>query len=184
MSGGATGVVVESGWGSPVELGSIEGPRTPYSPESTEDGMMLSGEQGGVGSMAEKTFHRYVDLDDALEDKKIPLENRPIIRAFVATIGCAKFESTTSYIKATRRQPGPDLNIAYGWTTGFATREEAQAAGGTDVWPWGRRWGITHPVHMLREGGGARRAPLTSERFCPRCNMELPLAGGCPDCEE
>lgn len=137
-----------------------------------------------MGSTTESTFHRYVDLEDALEDKKIPLENRAIIRAFVASIGCARFEATTSYIKATRSHGGPDLNIAYRWTTGFATREEAEAPGGVGVWPWGRRWGITHPVHKTHEGGGASPAPPTSKRFCPTCHMELPLSGGCPDCDE
>jgi hypothetical protein len=134
--------------------------------------------------MTERTFNRYADLDDALERKRIPLENRPIIRAFVASIGCILFEETTSYIKATRSQPGPDLDIAYGWTTGFATREEAEAAGGVEVWPWGRRWGITHPVNKTRDGDSGRRTPLTSGQICPNCNMEMPLSKECPNCDE
>lgn len=134
--------------------------------------------------MTERTFRRYIDLEEALGDKKIPLENRAIIRAFVSSIDCARFEATTSYIKVTRRHGGPDLNIAYGWTTGFATREEADAAGGVSTWPYGRRWGITHPVHKMRDGGAVRQASLTSERFCPTCHTELPLSGVCSYCEE
>lgn len=133
--------------------------------------------------MTSRTFHQYLDLEDALEGQRIPLENRPMIRAFVASIGCSRFERTTTYIKATRIHGGPDLQIGYGWTTGFATREEAEATGGVEVWPTGHRWGITHPVH--RENGDRvprPPAPRPSLKFCPTCNLELPLVGGCPDC--
>ena len=134
--------------------------------------------------MAQKTFLMYANLEEALEKKRIPLENRPIIRAFVASIGCSRFEETSSYIKATRTQPGPDLQIAYGWSYGFATRKEAEAAGGIDAWQYGSRWGITHPVNMTRDGSDRSRPPLTSDRFCPTCNMELSLSGDCPDGHE
>jgi hypothetical protein len=135
--------------------------------------------------MAERTFRQYADLEDALEQKHIPLENRPIIRAFVAAIGCFRFEETTSYIKATRIKPGPQLEIAYGWTDGFETREEAEAAGGVAVWPIGRRWGIDHPVNR-GTGDRSKRslAPVTSGKFCPTCHLELTATGECPDGDE
>ncbi len=138
-----------------------------------------------LGGMTEKVFHRYASLDEALEDKRIPLENRPMIRAFVVAIGCARFERTTSYLKAGRRDGGPHLQIAYGWSSGFVSREEAEAAAGIEPWARERKglFCVTHPVHKGHRGGGVSYEAATSGRICPSCNCEIPLAETvCPDC--
>lgn len=128
--------------------------------------------------MAEKTYRQYADLEDALEKKNIPRANRPLIRAFVAAIGCSRFDERDSYIKATRIKPGPPLLIAYGWSSGFATEQEAEAAGGVKVWKTGLRWGIDHPVS--KDTGPRKREPVTSDKFCTTCNEGLSLTGECP----
>ena len=122
--------------------------------------------------MVEKSYRQYADLDEALEQKHIPLENRPIIRALIATIECSRFEETTGYIKVTRSQPGPTTEIGWGWVTGYLTREDADGAGGVSVWPYGHGWGITLPINKGRDGGDRGRPPITSGKVCPTHHLE------------
>lgn len=131
--------------------------------------------------------YQYADLDEAFSDQHMLLENRKFIRAFVAAIGIASLERCRGYIKASRAGGGPDLRIASDWTNGFVSREEAVEVTGYHA-PWasdGRPglWGVTHPVHGHGSGGPSERRP-TSGRVCPVHNIELPLSGSCPDCED
>lgn len=135
--------------------------------------------------MAAREFRQFESIDEALEVRRIPLANRPMIRAFVAAIGCSRFEETTSYIKVTRRDGGPTLQVAYGWSSGFASREEAEMTGAADVWESKRQglFGVTHPVHKYGGSRSGARSPETSGRMCPSCYCEIPLADEeCPDC--
>jgi len=131
--------------------------------------------------MVEKKFRQYANLDDALEQKRIPLANRPIIRGFVAAIGCSRFEETSGYIKAIRVKHGMPLWIGSGWAEGFETQEEAEAAHGIEVWHGRHGWGIWLPINSAHVGGGTHRPTVTSGKFCLTCYEELSLTRECPN---
>jgi hypothetical protein len=129
---------------------------------------------------------RYASLDVALTDKGIPLENHALIRQFASSIGIAAFYERSTYIKAVRAGDGPDLNIAFGWSNGFASEAEVEEAAGqtADRWPSGRgqgRWGVTHPVHGAWGGGGKKTGnPRLDYGTCPKCKQYALLpTGGC-----
>lgn len=133
--------------------------------------------------MADRTNRQYADLEDALRQRKIRLENRPTIRALVAAIGCSRFEETTKYIKATRIQPGKDLQIGQGWVEGFETSEEAEAALGVKPWHGTHGWGGWLPIHNEPSATSARPGQKTSGEFCA-CTLELTPSGECPEGHE
>ena len=64
-------------------------------------------------------------------------------------------------MRAVRRDGGPDLRIASGWSNGFVSEEEVvQVAGDVTRWESGRTglWGLSHPEHGGGgQGGGASR---------------------------
>ena len=131
---------------------------------------------------------RYASLDEALRDRKVPLENHPLIRALTSRIGVEGYYGMVGYIKAVRRGDGPALQIHYGWTNGFRSRDEALQAGGDTVvaWPSQRaidQWGVSHPVHGSSSGG---RREFEAERrdfgTCPVCRLAFAANGSC-DCE-
>ncbi len=131
---------------------------------------------------------RFASLSDALREHGIPLENHSFIRQFTDAIGIEAYFGTTEYIKAVRTGAGPDLNIAYGWSNGFVSEEEARLATGdtTQVWTSSRAtglWGVTHPMHGSGNGGGPES---TSGRrdygTCPTCFTKFAANGSCP-CE-
>lgn len=124
-------------------------------------------------------------LSEALQSHAIPLENHAFIRKFTDAIGIAEYTLTTAYIKARRRGPGPDLNIAYGWSNGFTSEEEARHAAGADarVWRSGRAtglWGVSHPEHKIgHRGGGKSRPPVREYGTCSTCFTRYAANGTC-----
>jgi hypothetical protein len=128
----------------------------------------------------------YASLDAALEERGIPLENRPLIRSLADYVGIARVEGTTGYLKAVRAGGGPALLINYGWTSGFVSEEEARDAAGdteVDAWPSERgtgRWGVSHPVHRMRDTSGSRTAPEERDYgSCPDCFVRRSATGAC-----
>lgn len=96
---------------------------------------------------------RFASLSDALREHGIPLENHSFIRRFTDAIGIEAYFGTTEYIKAVRTGAGPDLNIAYGWSNGFVSEEEARLATGdtTQVWTSSRATGLGGDASDARE---------------------------------
>lgn len=96
----------------------------------------------------------YVSLDQALADRRIPLSNHDIIRRAVVVAGIERYTGRSGYIKAHRAAGGPMLRIAYGFTNGFVSREEALSVGNVTPWCSGRKglWGIEHPENSIRGG--------------------------------
>ncbi|WP_444663619.1 hypothetical protein ACT17Q_15740 [Cellulomonas sp. CW35] len=130
---------------------------------------------------------RYASLDEALRDHKVPLENHALIRAITSRIEIKSFYAITGYIKAVRSHVGPALQIHYGYTNGFLSREEALHAVGdhVEIWPSRRgtgQWGVSHPVHGSASGGSREtRAERRDFGTCPICRYAFAANGTC-DC--
>ena len=128
---------------------------------------------------------RYASLAEALREHGIPLENHVFIRTFTDAVGIDAYYGTTSYIKAIRSGTGPDLNIAYGWSNGFISQEEARAVAGphAQAWPSSRgteQWGVSHPVHRGHDSSG--RGTTAHDRdygTCLRCFTRRAANGTC-----
>ena len=140
-------------------------------------GEELSSEDGGM-ALGE---HRFASLDAALETHQIPLDNRPVIRRFTSAVGIEAYIGTSSYLRAVRKDGGPDLHIAHGYTNGFRSRDEATAASGTpQVSASTRGWLVIHPINSLRDSGGAvGNTGLREHGTCSKCNTLKTPAGSC-----
>ncbi|WP_277244897.1 hypothetical protein [Micrococcus terreus] len=125
----------------------------------------------------------HASLDQALEAWNIPRENRPLIRTYVQGIGFERFEDRSGYLKGTRSDGGPPLHIAYGWSSGFTSEQEARTSAGPaqDVWRSERKglWGFTHPVHRMHHGCARSRNEDRAQEICQVCFMQRSAAGTC-----
>jgi hypothetical protein len=105
-------------------------------------------------------------------------------------LGVAEFRAVERpdkpYVIAVRRDGLPDLQIFYGYTTGFRSQEEIFAVAGRGVGyaPSSRKgtWYVEHPINQVRPSGrrpgSIRRAP----KLCD-CGMELSVTGVCSSCD-
>jgi hypothetical protein len=164
---------VASGESSPLHPGEPD----PVAP----DGIVTEFEGGPTDS------RRYISLGQALADQHVPVENHTLIRRITRAIEISGYYERSSYIRADRADGGRALWIAYGWTAGFKSEEEAIAAAGPDVarWPSGRSglWGVWHPVNRGHAGGGGRRREDSDYGTCPKCFIKLPVSGRCDYCD-
>ena len=125
----------------------------------------------------------YRSLSTALNERMIPLENHALITRVAEGIGIALYLETSTYIRAVRREGGPDIRIAWGWTNGFRSEDEVLATvGDVQRWRSDRRglWGITHPVNRAwsNETASARHVQR-DYAICPRCTLMLAANGTC-----
>lgn len=90
------------------------------------------------------------------------------------------------YVRAIRTDGRPDLQIYFGYTTGFTPEDDvARIAGGAAVRePRSTRgaWYVKHPINAVREGGKKAAGRQRTPERCS-CGMELPLAGHCASCD-
>jgi len=92
---------------------------------------------------------------------------------------------TNSYLKAIRRDGGPDIRIHPGFTNGFVSQEEARSASGSDSNAWksdrkpGQLWGVHHPVNQIGQGSGGPARQQRDYGLCPHHNLKLPASGVC-----
>lgn len=129
----------------------------------------------------------YASLQAGLNDQGIPVGNEAFIRHITEVIGISHYEGTSTYVNAIRTDGGPFLRIAYGFTNGFVSREEAELAAGSatngaEVWPSRARkglWGVTHPIHGTSGGGGKRKPGERDYGYCVECNTAITAAGTC-----
>lgn len=126
-------------------------------------------------------------LTSALVRARIPAENHAFIQAMVAAAGLIQFraiDASEPYVLATGSEMIPDLRIFWGYTTGFASLEQASSVSGVA----GERpvsgkgaWFVAHPTNRVRLEP-QRRSHRPKAALCPMCSMELPLTGVCDDC--
>lgn len=131
---------------------------------------------------------QYSSLDEALRIHRIPWENDDVIRRITDGIGVCGYFGTSGYIRAVRGDGGPDLRIAYGYTNGFQSAEEANRILGEDARPWRSKrrglWGVLHRLEKTRDGGtNAGRGPRGDGGECVNCGNRLPMSGICSFCE-
>ena len=136
------------------------------------------------GDRTDPGLEPFDSLDDAMRVMGIPLENHRFIRQFTAAIGIAGYFRTSSYIKAVRSEEGPALQIAFGFTNGFVSRDEAVAASGNgEPWPSARGtglWGLWHPVHGHENQTSSPHRGLERDYgTCPKCFTSYSASGSC-----
>ena len=126
---------------------------------------------------------RYPTLTAALTERMIPLENHALITRAADGIGIALYLETSTYIRAVRREGGPDIRIAWGWTNGFRSEDEILTlVGDVQRWRSGRKglWGVTHPVNRAWSGEGASSRHVQREyaicRAAPSCSRRTARA--------
>lgn len=134
----------------------------------------------------EKTVYgrKFASFGDVLNNIPLPPENQKFLQRLLGPIEITGYYATSSYIKAIRADGGRSLQIHYGWTSGFADRDEILSVV-PDAEPWGSGrgtglWGVTHPIHgHPSSGGGHSRNEQRDYGTCPTCFMELSATGAC-----
>lgn len=133
------------------------------------------------------TTNRWETLDQVFQANDIPMENWPFIQRIVQHIGIDHYEGIKSgrYIKAIRRDGRRMLKIAYGYTAGFLTEEEAVAAAGDvarDPSSAGG-WYVEHPVNAIGKwyGGSGNKADAHPGRtvYCQDCFQDVNPGSEC-----
>ncbi len=130
---------------------------------------------------------RWETLDQAFQAHRIPMENWPLIRRIVDYVGIDHYEGIDArrYIKAIRRDGQRMLKIAYGYTAGFRTEEEAVAAAGDVARAPASEggWYVLHPVNAVGKwyGGTESRADKhqTRDMDCPQCGIRVTVGSTC-----
>lgn len=133
------------------------------------------------------TDGQRASLTSALSRARIPTENHTFILAMVAAAELTEFravDASEPYVLATGSGIVPDLRIYWGYTTGFASQEQASAVSGVA----GERplagigpWFVAHPANRVRRESH-QRSHRPKADLCPTCSMELPLTDVCDDC--
>lgn len=129
----------------------------------------------------------YASLEAAFVHQRTPLENQAFIRRLLAGLDIIAFYDRGSYIRADRARGGYAIQIHYGYSNGFRSEDEITAGvGDVDRWRSARGtalWGVTHPEHKLRSGGGGAKVERREWGFCPTCGLKLPATGLCDSCD-
>ena len=133
------------------------------------------------------TTDRWEALDQAFQAHRIPMENWPLIRRIVEHVGIDHYEGIDArrYIKAIRRDGQRMLKIAYGYTAGFRTEEEAVAAAGDVARAPSSEggWYVLHPVNAVGKwyGGSGSKADARPAREvdCPDCGVRVRIGSEC-----
>jgi hypothetical protein len=134
--------------------------------------------------MRDYVLRRYSSLEDALDSYGIPLENRDFVREFVGKIGISDFFETTNYIKAVRKDGGPDMHISSGWSNGFRSEAEILSIFPNQKERWGdderaRVWGVWHPLNWSGRATGDSASKQRDYGTCPKCLMNFYPNGTC-----
>jgi hypothetical protein len=130
----------------------------------------------------------FSSLYGALSKAQIPAENHDFIRRFTTAVGITDYSvmgAGKTYIRATRREGGPDLHIHWGYTNGFTSEEEAVGIAGSAVRGASSRkgtWYVEHPVTKVRPGSSRSASVRREGAFCD-CGMQLSLTGVCSNCD-
>lgn len=130
----------------------------------------------------------YASLTEALTAYQVPVENHSLVKRICAHLGIERFvEGPAGYFKGIRPDGDLDLHIAFGYTNGFASEEEARAAAGEGavLSPSSRgrgRWYAEHPTNQIGDQGGGEPRRQRDFGVCDTCQMALPASGECDNC--
>lgn len=127
-------------------------------------------------------------LETMLRTSGAPEVNIAVISQIASHLGIEVPERKVGYLKLRRTDnpAGPALNVHWGWTNGFRSRNEVEEAlgplrtalGPDDIWESSRGWGISHP-----ENGGGRIATANTTVHdygtCSDCNWTRAANGSC-----
>jgi hypothetical protein len=129
----------------------------------------------------------YSSLEAAFVHQKTPLENQAFVRQLLSGVSVDAFFDRGSYIKATRADGGPAVQIHYGYSNGFRSEEEiTRSIGDVDRWRSGRAtnlWGVSHPENKIRSSSGGGHAEKREWGYCTTCGLKLPASGLCDMCD-
>lgn len=130
-------------------------------------------------------------LLSALAQARIPAGNHDFIRQFTAAIGITSYRAVVKpdkpYIKAKRSDGLRELHIYYGYTNGFASKEEIVAATGSaagcGLSTRKPTWFVKHPLTNVIPGGERSLSVGREAEQCPHCHQTMPLSGICDNCD-
>lgn len=158
--------------------------------EELLDAQRVAAQLDGSGDQSDLKSgeHEFTSLLDAMNRMRIPVANHAAITQLTESIGAQRYRLTSAYIVAERPGSGPALHIAFGYTNGFASKEEASRATGgiLEVWPSKARpktWGVSHPENKTRTARQRARAKDQDRRTCPNCHLQMPRTGECDNCD-
>lgn len=92
-------------------------------------------------------------LTSALARARIPAANHAFIQAMVAAGGLTQFcaiDASEPYVLATGSEIIPDVRIFWGYTTGFASLEQASSVAGERPVSGKGAWFVAHPTNRVR----------------------------------
>ena len=131
-------------------------------------------------------------LFSAMMQARIPEPNYHFVQQLlpaldISIVGYRFVEQPTKpYVRATRADGRPDLQIYFGYTTGFTPEDDVARVAGSEAVrepqsTWGA-WYVKHPINRVREGGKKATGRRRITRRCG-CGMELSLTGQCGSCD-
>ncbi|KQO98511.1 hypothetical protein ASF30_10645 [Leifsonia sp. Leaf264] len=129
----------------------------------------------------------YGTLQEAFQQHRRSFANQQFLAPIAEKFDAAGYSGRSAYIKVSRRDGGPALEIHAGYTNGFASEDEiVRIFGDVERWHSGRGtglWGVTHPDHgSPRNGTGRSTKDKRYGGECPTCGAVLPLSGTCDFC--
>lgn len=128
---------------------------------------------------------RWSSRSDALNRHPIPFENRALVERITDAISIEGYYDAGAHIRAVRNDGEKPLHIAYGWTNGFVSKEEARhAAGDVTIDPSSRNglWVVIHPINKIYGAAeSSTRGTPRDHGVCevPACGMTPPASGLC-----
>ncbi len=153
-----------------------------------------------VGANDQKDRQRFTSFDAALSHVRIPVENLPAIREFLARGIYAEYyvPASGAYIGLKPRSGKPPHFVAAGY---IAHREEDGRARGFDLpyKPALPRFAPSKPIRPAASSSPStrvksnkpstpqQRAAAAAERpvaYCDTCFLALPATGVCPNCDD
>lgn len=127
----------------------------------------------------------------ALTQARIPADNHEFIRRMTTAIGIAGYRAVVKpdkpYVKAERLDGRRELHIYYGYTNGFASKDEIVSATGSEAGSGlstrKPTWFVKHPVTNVNPGGERSLSVGREAHKCGGCHQLMPLTGICDNCD-
>jgi hypothetical protein len=130
-------------------------------------------------------------LHEALAKARIPAANHEFIQQMTDAIGIAEYRAVVRpdkpYIKAKRLDGRRELHIYFGYTNGFASKEEIVAATGSSAGSGlstrKPTWFVKHPLSSVNPGAERSLSVGREADKCETCHQMMPLTGVCDNCD-
>jgi hypothetical protein len=117
----------------------------------------------------------FENLDEALREYGMPVENVVAVRDVMAPLKVAAFyiiSDSPTYIGVVGHGTGPNL--------GYINKGSIDLRGADRAWT--RHWLPVAPGGG-RSGGGRTGKPDSVPEICPECSYALPVSGVCGNCD-